>query len=454
MRTIKTKSFYFFLFFVIFLIPLVSFSTYVLAVDKPTISADLLAVTSGNFIDNTPNDGSGKFKVATGGSDLISFDNVGIVGYSEDRKTVLFGADVVFGFEMTAHTETTWMDIFPQASIDNWQFAYFNYLTYTSTVFLFKRFYTLVGNYHYRIYYDTIVGLDVEYKRHDYDGYIPITVTIDPGLKFGGDIVVGGETFSVPEIVPDVVKVIVVNYRTGEVGEYEDIFTQSTVDPDGEVTIEIISDNISDEAAPYAEHVNNADIGDINYGTYQEISIQSSATSGDQIGVEYPETSDSNVLTFDYQTHLQPEVYRIHQDNTINSGGLGWDLTTGSVIQTLFYPDMPWDRNLAVHVNNKYIHTDYIVKSYFVMTAEFDAALSTSVLNDPNLEFSDLIWDATVGVEKGKIVPPPPQPSWWEDILNWLILFIVLIAGLYIFIKIGIPYILRRQRRKNYNTRR
>ncbi|KKM25679.1 hypothetical protein LCGC14_1592570 [marine sediment metagenome] len=441
------------LFFILFLVPIISFSTYVLAVDKPTISADLLAITPGNFVDNTPNDGSGMLKIVTGGSDLNSFNNLGVESWSADRKTVLFRAEAIFGFEMTAHTDATWQDIYPQGITQREDVIYFQYGSQWHGHILG---FDLPSKWIDRLDLHTSwnsFNFGPEYRRHDYNGKIPITVTIDPGLKFGGDIVVDGKTFTVPKIIPDIVKVIVVNYRKGEVGEYEDIYTQSTVDPSGSVEIVIITDEISGESKNYIDWFNSQGVGRITQYPYTDVSIQPSITEGDQINAEYPETDDSNTLTFDYGMRLQPEVYKTTGNFKLIGGIFNYDTTHSKVIQDSV-KEVTFFRDISIHVNNQYVYVNFIVKVYFVMTVEFDAALSTSILSDPNLEFSDIIWEASIDVQSGKIALPPKPGSWWEDILGWLILFIVLIAGLYIFIKLGIPLILRRQRKTSYKRGR
>ncbi|KKN36769.1 hypothetical protein LCGC14_0770290 [marine sediment metagenome] len=413
-----------------------------------TISTDFLSVSTGDFIDNTPNDGSGMLKVTTGGGDLHSFENKGVLSYSEDRKTVLFSADAVFGFEMTTHTEATWMDIFPQGYVKNWKLWYFRYATQSTTVYLWIFPVTRrTGDSYWHIKFDSIVfGPQV---RHDYNGDIPITVTIDPGLKYTNDITIGENTFIVPKVIPDISKIKVVNYRAGIVGEYEDIYVDSTVEPDKAIELVVLSEKTSTETQKYTDFINSANIGDMTFGTMVKDDIQQQAISGDQVGTEYSTAGISNIVDFNYQMHLQPGVYKVHQDNAINAGQFGYDTATDYVVFAIDYPDFPWSRDVSVHVDNAYIHTDFIVKVNLVMTAEFDAALSESTLNDPNFELSNIIWDKTVGIESGRIAIPPPEPKWYDEYLILIITLIVVIVGLYIFIKLVIPYLRKRINRSS-----
>ena len=101
----------------------------------------------------------------------------------------------------------------------------------------------------------------------------------------------------------------------------------------------------------------------------------------------------------------------------------------------------------------------------FYATIPVTAELSQTILADPYLKRGDMVWDSDfTGVYEVTLAPTKGDPisnffEWlgdlvFGDFIGTIILILIGIVGLYIFIKIGIPYIRMRQRRKVIHSNR
>jgi len=92
-----------------------------------------------------------------------------------------------------------------------------------------------------------------------------------------------------------------------------------------------------------------------------------------------------------------------------------------------------YERNLGMHVYNVFVHTDFEIKVEVAMSCKFDAELSKSFLEDPNLVISDRIWDnALYGTAVVKVKLPVPPLPWWM----WLLIILIVAIGVYVGFKV------------------
>jgi hypothetical protein len=123
-------------------------------------------------------------------------------------------------------------------------------------------------------------------------------------------------------------------------------------------------------------------------------------------------------------------------------------------------------RDIALHGINRYIQADIYV-AFDVWTSLKLGALTEEYeylkLYKPQEYYDTLIWSTIVGGWEGSTVEEYGQEwldvQWWDDIVDFfgggivgvitlIILIIAIVVGLYLFIKIGVPLILARTRKK------
>ena len=462
MKTSK-KIFFLILFFSIFiLIPISSFSPHVSAseIADPVINVDVLSVQLGSFQDSTTGDGNGKLKSATGGYDLLSFENMGVVSYSEDEKTILYRARAKWGFEVNAWTEVLYDNIFPFIDIQHetkykfFQVAYWFKEWFGSDCTSVARYYSRFREIDYGINNDVLefaapggiggfmgestVEVSNSYLKHNYDGNIPITATINPGFKFSGEIEIAGQTFTVPTLTSDIIDVKIVDVRSGEVGSYEDRYTDNAGISEGTVDIKVLDDFLTSTvtgSATVSAFLNEKDLGwkiltDVTHDPFQ--TIQQGLISEGCDGAIFSDPSAFDEIKFGLPVHIQPEVTKNAQilEFTVccikywkNSGAI--TISYGPVTET-------YQRDVSVHVQNYFVHYDLEMESDLFMTCEFEGELSQSFLDDPNLIISDMLWDnSLLGAYKVDI-GLKKEPQWWD----WIIWLIIIAVATYIGYKV------------------
>ena len=460
MKTSK-KFFFLIFFFSIFLIPISSFVSAGEIAD-PVVNVDILSVQLGNFQDGTTGDGSGKLKSATGGYDLLSFENMGVVSYSEGEKTIMYRARAKWGFEVNAWTECLYDDIFPFINILHETKYEFFTVVYKKKNWIGVPFTTSVQRYYSKfreidygttksqLPYIAIPGgsggffgeysVDVpnSYLKHDYDGNLPITVTIDPGYKFSGEIELAGQKFTVPTLTSDIINVKITYVRSGEVGSYEDRYTNYAGITNGTVHIKVLDDEItklSHGSEKIANWLNDKELGwrlykDVSQDPFQ--TIQQGLVSKGGVGTTFSDPSAYDEMTFGLPVHIQPEVWKDAQILEYNVGKVQYWTQSGTLKPYYGPVTETYQRDVSVHVQNYFVHYDLEMESDIFMTAQFEGALSESFLEDPNLVISDMIWDnSLLGAHKVDI-GLKKEPQWWD----WIIWLIIIAIATYIGYKV------------------
>lgn len=472
----KTKSKIFFFILILFLIfiPISSFAPFARAseIADPVINTDILSVQLGSFEDSTTGDGSGKLKTATGGFDLLGFENLGVYSYDEDEKTILYRARAKWGYEINAWTECLYDNIFPYIDILHETSYRFFKLVYKNHNLIGQPFTSSTQKYYSRfreIDYGTRVlssiatpdsfggwtgesGVTVSnsYLKHDYDGVIPVTVNIDPGFKFSGEIELAGQKFTVPLLTSDIINVKIANVRSGEVGTYEDRYTDFAGITEGTVEITILDDlftQIVTGSSTICAWLNDQNLGwrvfrDVTSDPFQTIQqgLISEGCTGQTFSDDNPTTYDE--INFGLPVHIQPEVTKNAQILEFTVAGVQYWKDSGTLKPYYGPSTETYQRDVSVHVQNYFVHYDLEMETDLFMTCQFEGELSESFLEDPNLIISDMLWDNSL-LGAHKVRPGfKKDPMWWD----WIIWVIVIIIVVYIAYKIYKIY-MRRYRR-------
>jgi len=462
MKTKKTKSIFFlFLFSSIFLLSISPFSINakaIISTDDLTIKSNWLYTSMGAYADKDPEDWKTNIKYNIGGKDVHAFENYGIVSY--DDTEILFKSTVQFGFEVNIYLDVDYQDIYP--NIDEEKEHTLNFFT------IHNRGYFDISLFweHYDVSYKYMDKGSV-YRTHEYDGFIPITVAIQDITPPSGSISLNGISFDIPSYTYDIVEVRVDNVRDGEAGAMEDTFTNAGEITEGTVVTEYLNEgDTSGEQQAVKDKINEWELR----WTYGPI-IKSSNTQNWKKDTE-PEGVAYSTITYDQDTPLifnapvtlRPEVYQYTQKNTYRTAAIDYNVVTGDVTSVWRGPTtkLAPERIVAIHTVNPFIHIEYVVDVTFYANVPSTAELTEAILGDPYLKRGDMIWDTdfTGDYDVTAIFAQyDPIQAFFDyvgdllfgsfgAIITMIITIIILVVGLYIFIKIGIPYIRIRQRRK------
>lgn len=457
----KNKIIFFFFFFIFpfIIISINQVSAFGNAFDPQTttIKANWLYVTPNNFIDSQHYSWEDNLHIASGGEDLLEFENLGIVSSTDDE--VVFKASATFGFEVTAHTSVTFRDRYPNINLNAMhEEVYFGLVDAVDILTTHTNDYSISWNY---------VDYGSTHANH-YSGMLPITVGIKELSGNTGSITLNGKTFDTPDYTADILQVKVSNIRSGEVGGYGDVFTNIAGVSEGLVTLVEMDDFTTDQGDVIAWY-NSRNIGWTEGSIEKGQTLQQSIIDGTQGGTTFhnPKPSTIKDFTFDLYTNLQPEVYEYVQYNTIRSARIRywrWGFYAGT-IETLTPPhsDIAPKRVTGVHVTNNFIHWDFNVDVEFYATIQSNAELTQAILDDPYLKMGDMVWDSSFTGDYNVEVPLDKNDFWSIldnlfgglfsgalGVLTWIIIIIVVIVALYIFIRIGIPLIRRKIMRRGY----
>ena len=450
MNNLKTKNKLFFFFFIFILIPISSFSINVNAY-TPTVKANWLYVQKADFQDINPYSWKNKIKFTTGGYDLISFENLGIASYNDTE--VLYKAEATFGFEMTAHTSVGFGDVFPYIDLDT---------EHSEMFFRIQRKYwdKVVSNR----FYVTWQGIDygaVE-RFHEYTGELPITVGIKEITPPSGTISLNGITFSIPRYTTRMIQVDVGEVRDGEVGKYEDIFTNAAGIDEGNVEFDILTDDFTDDEAEIIKYFQNADLGWDEGAIERGRNLQQQWIDTDQKGTVHDnmDIKWDTGFTFNQYVDLRPQVYEMIQYNDIRGAEIKfweWGLYAGD-IEVITSPHT-WTapkRVVAIHTNNYFIHVDFIVYVEFYATIPSTAKLTESILADPYLKRGDMVWDTSFTGDYDVDIALDKRDIWellglddlfgsFEDIITLIIIIAIIGIGGFIAFKV---YIAKQARKR------
>lgn len=414
---------------------------------NPIVEANWLYVKAGAFVDTSPDPLENDIYIATGGEDLLSFENLGIISSSDE--SILYGSKVVFGYETSAHTGAGVNDVFPNLNTQNKYKIGFLWISHVDA-----------GGTCYRTdvydaeWTDVSLGASV---RHDYSGHIPMTVGIKPLTITSGNMILNEIEFPIPEYKFNVLQSEVELYREGECGEYTDEFI---VDNDEVSVVFVDEEGYSDQASSVITEINKHDIG-VKQDPEIKLAgtIYQSISDGSQPGATFhnADPTDDEYYTFQLGCRLAPEVRYYNQKiyRTYLSLGLHYPIFRDMEIRKTAGPStIEHTRITGAHVYNQFIHWDMTVTVYFYATVESTAELTQSILSDPVLKMGDWVWDPEfVGKDiTVSIYTKTLLDMIWEFIwafLGPIITILIVGIALYIFIKVGVPYLSRKAKGKS-----
>jgi len=459
MRDLKTKSFFSFFFLLLtvqLIIVAITPSGFAYDPETVVIKSNWLYIDTGDFIDSSPHSWENNLVVTSGGEDLLDFKNLGIISASNDE--ILYKAEATFGFEITAHTSVGVLDAFPELNTEAEKEVAF--LDYSKINWLGIRY----AHYRYstRWHYADLGQL----YQHDYSGLIPVTVGIKPLSSTSGDITINGNTFNIPTYISNTLQVHVADLNSKEIGNYTSEY--KNVADSQEVTVSFTNmDDTSNVVDKVLDYLESHQIGiDATRDPEPGPQLQQSKVDGSQPGATFhnPNPIDNNYYTFNLYTSLAPEVRKDIQTIKVTQVAIGYydpTLFSDAYIEVAWGPyTLDQRRTVGVHTQNYVLHWDFMVDVEFLATIPSNAELTESVLSDPYLKMGDWVWDTSI--MGGNLAFTVDSTSFWErlasglqglfssiwGIILMIVLIILVFVGLYLFIRVGVPLIVRRSKRK------
>ncbi len=415
--------------------------------DSANVDNTWLKVDVSNFIDYTTSDGSGQIRFSEGGHSLESFRNEGILTQSSSR--IAFKADGIFTFQINAYTTVT-----PETGLSGFRIGE------SSSKYLEIRRFTAENIFppparldeelkSYSVTYDTVYYSGI--IKHDYDGYLPVSVSIVPDWS-GQDILLNGYQIQEPKIYVEIKGIEVVETRHGQVGSYEDKYVQQST-TEGTVTATKIGKQdptlVGDKHMEMLGTINDANLG-WSLGQMHTSTLQQYTINAEPVGT-YLASIGSN--KYSVPIRLKPEYTETKQEINIRYGRLWWDYQDVPLISPAGIgweegPITKIDNRIAsVHVDNYFVHQKFKVYVNFICSATITNQQGGSDLDDPYVENGDWIWDANVGGETDVDVL---FERIWSDLLDdiatgfidafgIIITIVIIVAVIIVVIKVAIP---------------
>ncbi len=392
------------------------------------ISANWLSVQTTGFVDLTPNQYENDLFTEIGGYDLLEFENLGLLIENTNDEVLVYGGKITFGFELTALTTVDYSDMYPKMDID-----------YKRTVPFFVLVRAQLGGSIVSLY--SLSYREVNYGDihipHEYNGYIPLTVSMKDLTMNTGSMTIGGETLATPEFIFDVMEVDTKIIRSDVVGEYEDHFIDINQITEGKVNFNVQTDLLPTQTA-VVKYMNDAGIGWRAGSVEEGQTLQRHIVYGGGGTHQNPNPNIDKEFTFNVGMKLKPSVYEYVQYNDITKAGVilwEWGFFSGNIDVQYGPTTQRVKRVVAVHIVNHMVHWDFSVEVLVYATIPSNAELTKTVLSDPYLQFGDFIWDTSITGDY-KVEVPITAGSFLIAILPWLIgIVIVIIFIFYLYIK-------------------
>ena len=428
----KNSKFLFFSFFFIiiiqtlFVIPIYSNAE----TENLSITANWLSVQNDGFVDLTPNEYENDLFIELGGYDLHKFENKGLLFEDTTDETLVYGGIITLGFEMTALTTVDHEDMYPKINIDS-----------KTTVPYFGLVRATLGGAITSLYSLSYREIDYGsvYVPHEYNGYIPLTVSMKNLTATSGSMTVDGTTLKTPEYVFDVMGVETDINRSDIIGEYEDRFIDINQITEGKVNFDVQTDLLPTQTK-VVDYMNDAGIGWRAGSVEEGQTIQQFTIYGEGGTHPNPNPNIDKEFTFNVGMKLKPSAYEYVQYNDITKAGVllwEWGFWSGNLDVQYGPTTSRLKRVVAVHVVNYMIHWDYSVEVYVYATIPSTAELTQTVLDDPYLQMGDFVWDTSITGDY-KVEVPITEGAFLLAILPYLIGFIVIVVIIliiYLYIK-------------------
>jgi len=398
------------------------------------------------FHDNSPGDGSGSFHMSKGGYDLKSFRNEGLI--SCVNNIVIYRASAVFSFELNFYTTAGIFDCFPNANLDKMESVKY------VTILKYDGNWNLVNaeRLPYSIDYRT-VEFGNTFLKHDYNGYIPITVDIREDWEYRPSILINGIELLNPTIESEVKTIVVSKVRSNFVGDYDDIYKGQDV-KSGSVTAEKVGKEDPVLFGTASQDVINK-INSLNLGwSYESYSTgltkQQRLLRTEPVGATYTNQESNDQCAFKLAAQLRPEITYDTQQIKVRYAEIGWDYVdtifpvwSPACVEFVTQVEQSYKTRIpSVHIRNQFVHTEFDVHVNFIATAELIPEITESELEDPYFEEGDYVWDEnTEGETDVDVVVTSPITDFIDNIVQFglpiLIIIIIIGVGLFILYKFG-----------------
>lgn len=416
----STKKFFILFFSSFIFLALFGFSATSVRADiihTPTITANHLDVSAGSFSGPNTWGSSKQIHCYTGGQDLLSFENLGQVGYDSENNQLLYKAIGKFGFETVIYSTVS------PSGVDSG----FLVNKKTSVPFLWVRKFSWIGDPYmtttvYNIDYNE-VDFEIE-NTHKYTGYYPISVGIKNTQGFSGELEIGPYTFEMPAMTYDVMSLKVNDYHHSAVGLWDNEFIDYNQYEEGRLTIESVTEHTANQKV--VDYINNrANIGWKVGPIGTPITLQNSMVFGD--------TGYSvNDGVFNLNFGLQPKITETRQYNEYTWAKIWWDYLDTWLISPSGMgfeggpSTKPLERTVAANIENMMMYWNFETEIHFYMTVQPDHILSAEELQEPFFEQGNWVWDTTFQGE----IPTLPEDSGVWDLLGGIfgIMWMLIIA--------------------------
>lgn len=422
------------LFFSILLLSIISVSSVLIWMspippETSEVNTDWLMVDVGDYVDvggsGTP---EGTLKISTGGTDLIAMESLGV--YSQTEDIVVFQAKATFGTELNIYTTGDIFSAYPNIDI--------NRISKTRWLKAYQKQYNNREYGDANEYYVHYRDIDLDKYRddsrsprfysHHYNGYLPITLDINPIWGVEDNININGIDIETTDIAYQIATIKVSETRSGFCGDYNDEYTKQ-ITTHGlvevvELSPELKADKTNYKPSRLVGEVANLDLYWDVKETRDGLTEQNYKLVAEPEGREFYNTNAGN-FTFSLPFELRPEIIKTVQELNIRYASIKVQTKDGSyhkarVINVL---DGPYTKNpirlLSVHLTNMFIHHEFEFNVYFLATCYLKGKLSESQLNDPYFLQGDWLWDTSIQSEDPAIPQPKGDPSLGDLISDW-----------------------------------
>lgn len=407
---------------------------YIDIVGDQTIRYDWLTITMAE-------DDNDYLRHNIGGIDLISYQNLD--SEESGENTLTFMSRIVFGYEINSYLALSLRDVFPDLKT-NKKSSEITYATMKITTL------TLTKMHYGKFAYDYVYYSAPNY--HDYYHNIPITIGINPTFSALDGEIINRIPIETSEYLYEVKAMDVVLTREGFCGDYNDLYTTQPKLSGGVDTL-TLTDELSYSQQVVVDKIESLDLGwetgdmTSDYVT-KGITIQQwlvdSFTKGDQ-----RTNTGTGDLIYNYPIRLAPEITRTQQRIDVRRGGFDYNAFFNFFPTIYSIETFSIYRDISVHVRCPFVHIEYETAVYLICNVKLDAEIYESALNDPFFRKGDWLWDPIINSYDPVVVVLPTVfddiEDWWEE-YGWIVILIVIsIAGIYLFIQIGMPLILKKQ---------
>lgn len=298
---------------------------------------------------------------------------------------------------------------------------------------------------------------DHKINNYVYDGYFPITLSINDDLSGLIGQQLNGTTITGAEFVYAFTEV---GRLSSDIdwtfGSYQDIYTD--VGPsEGTVNVEVVNPHedtgiAADKGAAYISSLNLGwDAGSL-YS--EDITVQQGEVYAPGVTLN---PSTSGPISFNVPYKIKPHASYVQRNIHIRPGVISYERAyfpgvvedpSSQYAGTYAKPDLNEKQIVSVRVDNVLVKETYQVSGTIVATIQYDAELSEIDWEDPIFEQNDVVWDVSMdGSSEAQLTL---HSTAWEDFwagvgeffmsgFNMLITVMVLIGvilGLYLAIKI------------------